>query len=149
MENSHCFVLFPIHHADIWQMYKKAKTYFWFWSEEEIDLSAKLADWSMLSKTECHFISHVLAFFATSNGIVNKNLSSNFSLQLPSCNQKHPQQNILPPHQHLHQGSKGEITPAPHHQNSAVHSMQSQLGSQMVQPHQCQFFQTKNCICCC
>ena len=27
-ENPHCFVLFPIHHADIWRMYKKAKGFF-------------------------------------------------------------------------------------------------------------------------
>ncbi len=33
---------------------------------------------------EQHFISHVLAFFAASNGIVNKNLSSNFATEVTS-----------------------------------------------------------------
>ncbi len=46
---------------------------------EEIDLLADLADWNGLSKTECHFISHVVAFVAASDGIVNKNLSRNFT----------------------------------------------------------------------
>jgi len=59
-KNPHRFVLFPIHHADIWRMYKKAKAP--FWTTEEIDLSADFADWNRLSKTKRHFISHVLAF---------------------------------------------------------------------------------------
>jgi ribonucleoside-diphosphate reductase subunit M2 len=76
-ENPHRFVLFPIHYNDIWWMYKKAKAS--FWTAEEIDLSADLPDWVGLSDTERHFISHVLAFFAASDGIVNENLSSNFA----------------------------------------------------------------------
>ncbi len=68
-------------------------------------------------------------------------------LWLPNCSQKHPQRNVLPPHQHVHQGSKREITPAPCHQNSTMCSMQSQLGFQMVQLHQRQFCQTNDCIC--
>jgi ribonucleotide reductase beta subunit family protein with ferritin-like domain len=51
-------------------MYKKAKAS--FWTAEEIDLSADLLDWVRLSDTKRHFISHVLAFFAASDGIVNK-----------------------------------------------------------------------------
>ncbi len=53
-----------------------------FWTAEEIDLSANLNDWDNLSQNECHFISHVLAFFVSSNGIVNENLSSNFATKL-------------------------------------------------------------------
>jgi hypothetical protein len=68
-ENPHQFVLFPIQHADIWQMYKKAEAS--FWTVEEIDLSANLKDWDNLSQNERHFISHVLAFFVASDGIVN------------------------------------------------------------------------------
>jgi ribonucleotide reductase beta subunit family protein with ferritin-like domain len=79
-ENPHHFVLFPIHHNDIWQMYKKAEAS--FWTAEEIDLSADLTDWVRLSDTERHFISHVLAFFAASDGIVNENLSSNFTTEV-------------------------------------------------------------------
>jgi ribonucleotide reductase beta subunit family protein with ferritin-like domain len=74
------FVLFPIHHADIWRMYKKAKAS--FWTAEEINLSSDLADWTRLSDTKRHFISHILAFFAASDGIINKNLSSNFTTKV-------------------------------------------------------------------
>ena len=69
-ENPHRFVLFPIQHNDIWRMYKKAEAS--FWTAEEIDLSADAADWERLSETEQHFISHVLAFFAASDGIVTR-----------------------------------------------------------------------------
>ena len=75
-ENPHRFVLFPIHHNDIWWMYKKAEAS--FWTAEEIDLSADLTDWIRLSDTERHFISHVLTFFAASDGIVNENLTKGY-----------------------------------------------------------------------
>jgi ribonucleotide reductase beta subunit family protein with ferritin-like domain len=57
-------------------MYKKAKAS--FWTAEEIDLSADLTDWIRLSDTERHFISHVLTFFAASDGIVNENLTKGY-----------------------------------------------------------------------
>jgi hypothetical protein len=79
-DNPHQFVLFPIPNADIWRMYKKAEAS--FWTAEEIDLSADLADWNNLSQTERLFISHVLAFFAASDGVVNENLSSNFATKI-------------------------------------------------------------------
>ncbi len=70
------FVLFPIKHADIWQMYKQHEAS--FWTAEEIDLGQDMKDWIGLSDGERHFISHVLAFFAASDGIVNENLAVNF-----------------------------------------------------------------------
>lgn len=70
------FVIFPIQHDDIWQYYKKAEAS--FWTAEEIDLSADAKDWENLSDDERHFVSHVLAFFAASDGIVNENLAENF-----------------------------------------------------------------------
>ena len=75
-ENNDRFVLFPIKHDDIWSFYKKAEAS--FWTAEEIDLSQDLKDWEKLSDGERHFISHVLAFFAASDGIVNENLAENF-----------------------------------------------------------------------
>ena len=58
-------------------MYKKAEAS--FWTAEEIDLSSDLTDWeSKLNNDEKHFIKHVLAFFAASDGIVNENLAINF-----------------------------------------------------------------------
>ena len=75
-ENNNRFVLFPIQHDDIWQFYKKAEAS--FWTAEEIDLGQDLKDWVNLTDDERHFISHVLAFFAASDGIVNENLAENF-----------------------------------------------------------------------
>jgi ribonucleoside-diphosphate reductase beta chain len=76
-ENKDRFVLFPIKHRAIWEMYKKAEAS--FWTAEEIDLSPDLLDWERkLNADEQHFIKHVLAFFAASDGIVNENLAVNF-----------------------------------------------------------------------
>jgi ribonucleoside-diphosphate reductase beta chain len=76
-ENKDRFVLFPIKHNDIWEMYKKAEAS--FWTAEEIDLSSDQTDWTAkLNDDERHFIKHVLAFFAASDGIVNENLAVNF-----------------------------------------------------------------------
>ncbi len=76
-ENKDRFVLFPIKHKDIWEMYKKAEAS--FWTAEEIDLSPDGQDWeNKLNNDEKHFIKHVLAFFAASDGIVNENLAVNF-----------------------------------------------------------------------
>ena len=76
-DNPGRFVLFPIEHDDIWNFYKKSEAS--FWTAEEIDLSADLVDWkNKLNDNERHFIKHVLAFFAASDGIVNENLAENF-----------------------------------------------------------------------
>lgn len=75
--NKDRFVIFPIQHDDIWQFYKKAEAS--FWTAEEVDLSSDMNDWqNKLNKDERYFISHVLAFFAASDGIVNENLAVNF-----------------------------------------------------------------------
>ncbi|MEM6736572.1 MAG: ribonucleotide-diphosphate reductase subunit beta [Bacteroidota bacterium] len=76
-ENKDRFVIFPIQHSDIWEFYKKAEAS--FWTAEEIDLSQDLKDWNnIMNNDEKHFIKHVLAFFAASDGIVNENLAENF-----------------------------------------------------------------------
>ncbi|KAH3912893.1 hypothetical protein HBH56_108860 [Parastagonospora nodorum] len=85
-ENPNRFVLFPIKYHDVWQMYKKAEAS--FWTAEEIDLSKDLHDWNKrLNDDERFFISHVLAFFAASDGIVNENLVERFSseVQIPEA----------------------------------------------------------------
>ena len=71
-DNPRRFVIFPIEYHDIWKMYKKAEAS--FWTAEEVDLSKDLVHWEVLKPEEKHFISHVLAFFAASDGIVNENL---------------------------------------------------------------------------
>jgi ribonucleoside-diphosphate reductase beta chain len=76
-ENKNRFVLFPIQHDDIWSFYKRAEAS--FWTAEEIDLSPDIIDWeNKLNDDERHFVKHVLAFFAASDGIVNENLAENF-----------------------------------------------------------------------
>jgi len=81
-EDKSRFVLFPIKHDDIWEMYKKAEAS--FWTAEEIDLAADTKDWEKLTDNEKFFVSHVLAFFAASDGIVNENLAMNFSSEVQS-----------------------------------------------------------------
>lgn len=75
-ENPNRFVVFPIEYPEIWNMYKKAEAS--FWTVEEVDLSRDLKHWNSLNDGEKHFISHVLAFFAASDGIVNENLAERF-----------------------------------------------------------------------
>ena len=76
-DNKDRFVLFPIKHQDIWQMYKQAEAS--FWTAEELDLTTDVQDWAnKLTEDERFFIKHVLAFFAASDGIVNENLAVNF-----------------------------------------------------------------------
>src|ERR687890_728991 len=84
-ENPNRFVLFPIQNDAVWQMYKKAEAS--FWTAEEIDLSQVQKDWNGLNDNERHFIKHVLAFFAASDGIVNENLAVNFmqEVQMPEA----------------------------------------------------------------
>jgi ribonucleoside-diphosphate reductase beta chain len=76
-ENKNRFVLFPIEHHDIWEMYKKQQAC--IWTAEEIDLAQDLNDWrNKLTDEERYFVKNVLAFFAASDGIVNENLAENF-----------------------------------------------------------------------
>ncbi len=77
-EQPNRFVIFPIkkEYEEVWDFYKKAEAS--FWTAEEIDLSQDLKDWETLNNGERHFIKHVLAFFAASDGIVNQNLLEDF-----------------------------------------------------------------------
>jgi len=79
------FTTFPIRYPDLWALYKKAIGS--FWTVEEIDLASDLKDWERLNSNEQHFIKHVLAFFAASDGIVMENIDLNFSkdVQIPEA----------------------------------------------------------------
>jgi ribonucleoside-diphosphate reductase subunit M2 len=79
-DNPQRFVILPIQYDDIWMMYKKAVAS--FWTVEEVDLSKDMQDWNKLTDNERHFISHVLAFFAASDGIVNENLVERFASEV-------------------------------------------------------------------
>ena len=63
-------------------MYKKAEAS--FWTAEEIDLADDIRSWAKMTANEKRFVTHVLAFFAASDGIVNENLAMNFSNEVQS-----------------------------------------------------------------
>jgi len=81
-ENPQRWVMFPIQYHEIWEMYKKHEAS--FWTAEEVDLSQDNKDWDKLTDAEQHFLKHVLAFFAASDGIVLENLASRFSSEIQS-----------------------------------------------------------------
>lgn len=68
--------IFPIEHNDMWEMYKKAISA--FWTPEELDLSKDVDDFNKLNDKERTFIKHILAFFSSSDTIVNINLGERF-----------------------------------------------------------------------
>jgi ribonucleotide reductase beta subunit family protein with ferritin-like domain/glutaredoxin len=70
------FTAFPVEHPDLWALYKRAVAS--FWTADEISLAKDVAEFELLSPSERHFITHVLAFFASSDGIVQENLAKNF-----------------------------------------------------------------------
>jgi len=79
------FVLFPIKQHRLWDMYKKHGAS--FWTAEEIDLGPDLQDWEQLDAGERHFLTSVLAFFASSDGIIVENLAERFcrDVKLPEA----------------------------------------------------------------
>merc|ERR1719310_146221 len=85
MENPRRWVMFPIQYPEVWEMYKKHEAS--FWTAEEVDLSQDNRDWEALSDSEQHFVKHVLAFFAASDGIVAENLLEQFTteVQIPEA----------------------------------------------------------------
>jgi len=70
------FVIFPIQYKDIWDLYKNALST--FWTVEEINLSKDKEDWAKLNENEKYFIKNILAFFASSDGVVMENLVERF-----------------------------------------------------------------------
>lgn len=85
-DNKDRFVIKPIKFKNVWKAYKKHQAT--FWTAEEIDLAQDSYDWKhRLGDKERHFISHVLAFFAASDGIVLENLAVNFmkEVQIPEA----------------------------------------------------------------
>jgi len=84
-EDNTRFVMFPVSDENIWKMYKKQIDC--FWRPEEIDTSKDLAHWNLLSSDEQYYIKMILAFFASSDGIVLENLGVRFmnDVQLPEA----------------------------------------------------------------
>ena len=75
-KNPNRFTIFPIKYQNLWSLYKKAQAS--NWTAEEVDLSKDMDDWDKLSNDERDFIKIILAFFASSDGIVFENININF-----------------------------------------------------------------------
>jgi len=74
--NNKRFVLFPIEHHNLYELYKKAESS--FWTANEIDLSKDSNDWNNLTSDEKYFIKNIIGFFAGSDGIIMENLALRF-----------------------------------------------------------------------
>jgi ribonucleoside-diphosphate reductase beta chain len=68
--------IYPIKNDSIWQSYKKQQAA--FWTAEEIDFSKDYDHFMKLNENEKHFIKMILAFFSSSDTIVNINLGERF-----------------------------------------------------------------------
>jgi ribonucleotide reductase beta subunit family protein with ferritin-like domain len=68
--------LFPIRHPDIWAFRKKLEAL--HWNAQEVDLTHDKKDWERMSGEQRHFVKMQLAFFATVDIDVLKNLDENF-----------------------------------------------------------------------
>jgi ribonucleoside-diphosphate reductase beta chain len=66
----------PIKYQGIWDLYKRQEAS--IWHAHEVNLSQDIADWQQLGDDQKHFIKMVLAFFASSDVIINENLSARF-----------------------------------------------------------------------
>ncbi|KAK9060584.1 hypothetical protein SSX86_021290 [Deinandra increscens subsp. villosa] len=84
-EQNQRFCMFPVRYNQLWEMYKKSQAS--FWTAEEVDLSLDVQQWQNLTESEKQFISHILAFFAASDGIVLENLAARFlnDIQIPEA----------------------------------------------------------------
>jgi len=81
VDNPQRYVLFPVQNDAVWKFYKQAVAS--YWTVEEVDLVQDVKDWrEKLTENERYFVSHVLAFFAASDGIVNENVVSRFSVEV-------------------------------------------------------------------
>jgi len=80
------FVLYPIQYPDIYELYQKAVGA--FWTVGEIDMSKDVEHWeNVLTEDERRYVKAVLAFFASSDGIVTENLALRFAndIQAPEA----------------------------------------------------------------
>lgn len=94
---------FPVQYHDIWNIYNQSLASFWV--PQEVDFSKDRASWESLTDGERFFISRVLAFFASSDGIVMENLDNNFAneVQIPEARQVYAiQQAIEAVHSHTY-----------------------------------------------
>jgi len=89
------FVMFPIRHNDVWDLYKKSIDS--FWKAEDLDLSKDPIDWKKLTPDVQNFIKMILAFFAASDGVIVENLALRFmtEIQAPEIRAFYAFQNFM------------------------------------------------------
>jgi ribonucleotide reductase beta subunit family protein with ferritin-like domain len=68
--------MYPILNKLIWEQYKKQQAA--FWTAEDIDFSHDYNDFQKLTPNEQYFIKMILAFFSSSDTLVNINLGDRF-----------------------------------------------------------------------
>jgi ribonucleotide reductase beta subunit family protein with ferritin-like domain len=70
------YTVYPIEYRSVWNNYKDQLKI--NWTVEEVDLSKDVKDWDeKLNDDDRFFLMHILAFFATADGIVNVNIKKN------------------------------------------------------------------------
>lgn len=95
-ESTDRYCMFPILDENIWSMYKKMLSC--FWTIDEVDFTGDVTDFEeKLSDNDRHFVKMILAFFASSDGIVNENLCFRFSneVQLSEARAVYSVQNFI------------------------------------------------------
>lgn len=66
------FILYPVRHHDVFDLYDKLERKLWF--PHEIDIDKDIHDFQKLTRDEQLWLENTLAFFAASDGIVLENL---------------------------------------------------------------------------
>ena len=80
-EDPRGYLATPILYPSLWELYHKHRNS--YWREDEIpDYEKAGKEFRTLPDDERHFLEHVLAFFASSDGIVNRNITDNFGAEI-------------------------------------------------------------------
>jgi ribonucleotide reductase beta subunit family protein with ferritin-like domain len=72
--------ILPIRYPEIWKNYKLQEAS--VWHAHEVRLEDDWKDWEKLTSDEKHFLKMILAFFATSDIIINENLEERFKQEI-------------------------------------------------------------------
>jgi ribonucleotide reductase beta subunit family protein with ferritin-like domain len=80
------FVLFPINHKPLWDMYEEQRAAFW-WDTDVAFSAQDEKDWESLSDGERYFMENILAFFASADGVVMENIAERLlsEIKLPEA----------------------------------------------------------------
>ena len=89
VETKNRFTMFPVEYEDVYQAFKLQEGM--LWTVQEVSLQEDVIQWQStdakvgLTENERFFISHILAFFAASDGIVIENLARRFIVDIPKA----------------------------------------------------------------